>query len=234
MTEVQEIGTEERKADVMMALPRRARMLGWMGYQGLRLLGASWHTTTHGLERLDEYLAGQRPVLLVFWHESYLPIFVFLRGRRACAFTSHSRRGDVIAAILQRGAITPVELPDHSGPTSYGLMRDAFRSHNAGAIAVDGPLGPYHHVKTGAIRLASDLGLMIVPAGTAARNKRIVSKRWDKLQIPRFRTRTTLIIGDPIHIPPEQSPAQLHEWAGTIKDVLEQLKAQAEKEVAEQ
>lgn len=205
----------------------KARLLGWLWAALLRLQCASWRKRCEGLERLDAVLNRGERVLFCFWHGKYLPLFALLRGRPACVFTTESARGRVIAAICRRFGYHCVLVPVTGRSHGYELMRRALANERNGGIAVDGPLGPYHRVKRGAVKLASDLGYLIVPASATARRKRVLKYRWDRLELPALCTRVGLAIGEPIAVPSELGPGELQIRVAELGAALEALDRRA-------
>lgn len=210
-----------------MSPPPGARLLGWLLATALRLQALTWRKRTAGLERIDALLAARRGFIAVFWHGKYLPLFALLRGRvpGARIFTSRSFRGAVIAEVSRRFGYRAVAIPARGGTASLALMREALAGAPAGAIAVDGPLGPYHAVKRGAIELASELGLALLPVAVAARRKRIATARWDRMEFPRLFSRVHLAAGEPIAVPPGLDEAGVERWSARVHDALEALDA---------
>jgi lysophospholipid acyltransferase (LPLAT)-like uncharacterized protein/uncharacterized membrane protein YdjX (TVP38/TMEM64 family) len=181
-----------------------------------------------GLDRLDQMLAEGRCVLLAFWHGKYVPLFVLLEGRGILTFTSRSPRGDIIAEICRRFGYEYVQISDHRGYESLSIMQDALAAFQAGAVAVDGPLGPYRVVKRGAIRLASTLGFTIVPTSVASRRKHILTSRWDRMEWPRLFTRVYLVVGEAIDVPAGLPKDEIEGWARRLRDALEDVDRHAE------
>jgi lysophospholipid acyltransferase (LPLAT)-like uncharacterized protein len=206
----------------------KASVLGWLWATLLRVQCATWRTHCEGLDRLDEVLRQRERVLFCFWHGKYLPLFALLRGRSACVFTTESPRGQVIAAICRRFGYDCVLVPARGRAHAYELMRRALASRQNGGIAVDGPLGPYHRVKRGAVKLASELGYFIVPASATARRKRVLKHRWDRLELPALFTRVGLAIGEPVAVPAELGPTEMQDQVLRLREALETLDRRAE------
>jgi lysophospholipid acyltransferase (LPLAT)-like uncharacterized protein len=177
-----------------------ARMVGLVASWLLSVRHASWRKDVSDMAALDRIEASGERILIAFWHGRYLPLFSLLSGRNACVFASQSFRGEVIAEVCRRFGYDCVLLPHNGGKRSRALMADAVKSHRAAAIAVDGPLGPYHVVKRGAADLASDFGFTIVPVSAASRRKRIDRRRWDRWEQPRLFTSVALAVGEPISV----------------------------------
>lgn len=225
-------GTREESPDmgrVAAAPPSvRARMLGWLGARFLSLQCATWHTHVEGLADFDRMLAAGEPVLLTFWHGKFLPLFPFLRGREACVFTTESFRGQVIGALCRHFGYDSVLLPHQDKAQRFEIIRRAMASHRTGAIAVDGPLGPYHMVKPRMIALASRLGFAVVPVSTASSRKKVLRHRWDQMERPALFTRVALAFGPPLHVPPDLSRRELAAWRDRLQQALEAMDRTAE------
>jgi len=210
----------------------KARALGLLWTLFLHLQRSSWRLSVEGEERLDACLRSPRGAILVFWHGKYMPLFVLLRRWSGCVFTSRSFRGGVVAEICRRFGYRAVSLADHGGDDSLVTMRRALAEIRVGAVAVDGPLGPYHAVKRGALQLASELDIPLLPVTVAARRKRISTHRWDRFEVPRFFTRVALVAGDPVEVPSPLTSGVLPSWQDELHDRLEALDRRAEALVA--
>jgi lysophospholipid acyltransferase (LPLAT)-like uncharacterized protein len=205
----------------------RITFFGFFRAMALRMICATWRKHVSGLDALDLRLANKESLILVFWHGKYFTLLPLLRNRQACVFTSLSSRGDVILDILNRFGFIGVQLPNNGHENSLDMMRWALSDGKAAAIAVDGPLGPFHVVHRGAIQLASELGHRLVPASVASSPKRIISSRWDKFEMPRLFARVYLVIGEPITIPPDLDRQAVQWWAQLLHEKLESVDLQA-------
>lgn len=216
--------------------PRRARLVGFIWAVVLRAFCATWKKRYQGFEPIDEARRQRKKMMLCFWHGKYLSIFALCRwlwiqerGETACVFTSRSARGQVISEICRHFGLDCIQIPDRGRKLSYQLMRDALATHTAGVIAVDGPLGPYHQVKQGAIRLASELGYYLVPASVSVKRKKVSEDRWDRMEFPLPFTPIGLAMGEPIEVPPDLDKANMRELIQDLHDNLELLERRAEK-----
>ena len=118
-----------------------------------------------------------------------------------------------------------MEIADHGGDLALTRMRDALASAALGAIAVDGPLGPYHEVKRGAIELASDLGFPLLPISVASRRKRVAAERWDRMELPRVFTTVCLEVGEPISVPRGLDEDGVERFAQAVHAALDAIDA---------
>lgn len=206
----------------------RSYLLAAFGSSILSLLHRSWKIETVGLENLENPMDGQERILVVFWHGKYIPFFTVLRDRGACIFSSQSLRGEVIAGICRHFGHYCLTIPDRKGEGVLHLMREALAGRKMAAMVPDGPVGPHHQVKHGVIRLASDLGMILLPASAAARPRIVLTRRWDRMEIPLPFSRVRLTIGLPIVIPRDLGGQSIAWWEEHVRDALETAGEEAE------
>jgi hypothetical protein len=193
----------------------------------LRLLGATWRREAERLEALDGMLARGEKVLAVFWHGGYLPLFYLLAGRPARILTSRSFRGEVIAEICRRFGYDGGPIPDPGGGTTLDAVRRALDGCQLAALAVDGPLGPAHVVKPGAVRLASELAFAVLPVAAAASRSKVLARRWDRMEIPLPFARLGLVCGEPFHIQAGLPEEEVASWCFRLREGLEAVERRA-------
>jgi hypothetical protein len=213
----------------------KARLFGWAWASLLKLLCLTWRKRYDGFASIDASRKQGHKFLLCFWHGKYIPIMALCRwawieqrSESACVFTSLSARGAVISEICRHFGLDCILIPDGGNKYSYQLMRDALACHDAGVIAVDGPLGPYRQVKQGAVRLASELGFHLVPASVYTEQKWVVTSRWDRMEVPKPLSRTALMMGEPVPVGSGLSREEIGVLMHRVEANLESLEQQAE------
>lgn len=202
----------------------KGRILYWL----LRLQRWTWRVHIEGRERLTQLYAGNKRFLFCFWHGKYVPLFPLLKGYQACVVSSRSERGSVIAEICRNFGYESAQIPDQPGRDSLMLMGDALSEAQAGALAVDGPLGPRHRVKHGVIRMASARGFDLLPVSLDSRRKMVFNKRWDRMEFPLPFTKVCLVFGEPIKVPPEFRPGQARGLVDNLAKAIARLDKKAE------
>ena len=122
-----------------------------------------------------------RPVVLSLWHDELFPLIYLKRRLNIIALVSQSDDGDLLAGVLER-----MGLETARGSSSRGgvkaLLAAARRMRESGicgCVTVDGPRGPRHEVKEGAIFLAARADAPIVPIRLFM-ERRKVFKSWDR------------------------------------------------------
>ena len=221
--------------DLAAPVPLRAKLLGWFLASLLKLFFMSWRKSCSGFDAIDQQRRRNAKMILCFWHGQYVPIFALCawqwvqqRGETAVAFTSLSPRGIVIGEIFRQFGLDCVQLPDNGRKHSFQLMQRAMRQHDTGVIAVDGPLGPKGVVKQGAIRIASELGYLLVPASVWESRKWILNKRWDAMEIPMPFCYAALAMGEPIAVDPEIDKAGIRKMMRRLAEQINRLESVAQ------
>lgn len=74
------------------------------------------------------------------------------------------------------------------------------RENRMAVFAVDGPKGPRHVPKDGAIFLAQRAGAMVVPIRAFTKRKKVFDKAWDRFQLPYPFAECELVVGEPYKV----------------------------------
>lgn len=176
---------------------------------------------------------GGRPAVLVYWHQMHL-FAAWLLVRRAregvatAVLTSPSVSGEVPAAMLTRWGIRPVR---GSSTRSAGeALRDMHavvaKDRQSLVLTADGPKGPLHDFKPGALLLARMAKVPVVPiAWAASRCTRWSS--WDRFIVPWPFSRVAIVVGEPWEAPAGFQMADLPAVAREMGARLDALEAEA-------
>ncbi len=128
---------------------------------------------------------GKRPIL-VLWHDSLLPLSFSHYKDTVATIASDSKDGDLIAYILEKWGFKLAR-----GSSTRGGMKAAMKlvklckTYNiSAAITVDGPKGPRHEVKSGAVFIAKCLDKEIFVV-TLKTDSFIRFNSWDKFIFPK-------------------------------------------------
>ncbi|MEE9423460.1 MAG: DUF374 domain-containing protein [Methylococcales bacterium] len=223
-------------SDQSTSVSLRAKFLGWLFASILKLFFMTWRKSCTGFDAIDRQRENNAKMLLCFWHGQYVPIFAMCgwqwvqqRGETAVAFTSLSPRGIVIGEICRQFGLDCVQIPDNGRKASFKLMQEAMQKHTTGVIAVDGPLGPKGIVKQGAIRIASELGYLLVPASVSASHKWVMTKRWDAMEFPMPFCRAALAMGEPVEVEADIDKSAIRQLMDTLAKQINQLEYQAKR-----
>lgn len=155
-----------------------------------------------GFEKFVKAARDTRPVIVVAWHSSMIvPAYCF-RNRDLVIMSSLSQDGDLMARTMVCFGYHSVR-----GSSSRGGMRGLLemvkmlKNGRNGSLTVDGPRGPAHEVKPGAVLLAQKANARIIPIGMGYSHC-LRLKNWDRTEVPIPGTRAVLVTGDPFELAP--------------------------------
>ncbi len=163
-----------------------------------RLLAASWRLTVYNQEPLLALIGEKRSAVVCLWHDEIFPLFLVKKDMPVLALVSSSRDGDYLAGVYKNLGVDNVRgSSSRGGFRALYAMRKILREKTyCAGFAVDGPRGPRHKAKGGAIYLALQSGAPIVPLRMYS--KRVYRfKSWDRFQMPLPFTHVTAVFGDP-------------------------------------
>jgi len=149
-------------------------LIGIFGYLLVRFLSLTIRIEWIHKERLRNVLAkgGQR-VIYCFWHDRLLMMPLIAMGEKVNILISQHRDGEYISRVISlfgyksiRGSST------RGGSLALRKMAREIRLGSHGAITPDGPKGPRHVSKEGAILLASLTGSPLIPMAFSSSKKK--------------------------------------------------------------
>lgn len=166
-----------------------------------RLWCASLHVVETGRDALDALDAAGRPFVVALWHDELFTLIHVRRNLKLVTVVSKSRDGEYLARLLQS-----LGLETARGSSSRGgveallqaarLMREK-KCH--AVLTVDGPRGPRHKAKQGAIVLAFRAPAHIIPVRLFPRRAKLF-KSWDRFQLPLPFSRVDIVFGEPYRL----------------------------------
>ena len=177
-------------------------------------------TTPHTMD-------GREKFIFTFWHETLLiPAMAYQRQNIHMLISQHAD-GELIAQICRHLGIRVTR-----GSTSRGgaaALREmiALSRHSHLAITPDGPRGPRRIAQVGAVKLASETGLAIVPCGFAShRCWRAAS--WDRFVVPYPGSPCVGVSGPPLWVPRGLDRGELEHYRLRLECALLEVTARAE------
>ena len=181
---------------------------------------------TYADSRIDPWHPNRYRAVQVIWHETLLIPVLTLGHRDNVALASASGDGEVIAQFLEHLGWGTARGSSSRGGVAALLrfLSDDTRSPN---LAVDGPRGPRRIMSSGAVFLASKLGLPIACCGVGMdRPWRLRS--WDKFAIPRPYSRARMVTGPMRYVPAGLDREGLEAYRVWFQDQLNWLTSEAE------
>jgi len=203
----------------------RAAYPWWMGPASLLgagllwLVGRTWRIEWVGAAEREADLA-RTGCVFAFWHARLLPLVFTHRGRDAMVLISRHRDGELIARIMERLGFRAARGSSTRGGEQGAreLLRELGARRQIG-ITPDGPRGPAERAKPGAVFLASQSGLPIVPVASAASSAWVL-RSWDGFRVPRPFARVVVGYGDPIVVPAALDAAAVEAWRARLEQAI--------------
>jgi lysophospholipid acyltransferase (LPLAT)-like uncharacterized protein len=149
-------------------------LIGIIGYLLIRFLALTIKIDWIHKERLRDILIKKRQrVIYCFWHDRLLMMPLIALGQKASVLISQHRDGEYISRIISRFGFRTIRgSSTRGGSLALRKMAREMRSGRHGAITPDGPRGPRHVAKEGAILLASLTGSPLVPLAFSSTKKK--------------------------------------------------------------
>ncbi len=150
------------------------------------------------------------------------------RGKNFTALISKSKDGELLARILKHWKYNVIRgSSSKGGDLALGIMVDCARNGECVVLTPDGPRGPAHKMKAGAVITAKKSNVPLVFLAVGYRKKRIL-KSWDNFEIPKFFSDVKVVYSEPIYINSrlsfDETSALIHQG----EKVLNQLSLEAD------
>jgi len=199
----------------------------------VRLMWRTYRFEVHGDGDLRSLAAEGRPMVLAFWHEDLFMMPWFLSrltelGVGVTYLVSPSMDGEYAVRLLSViGGRTVRGSATRSGTKAIrGLYRVIVKQRGSPVVAADGPKGPRHRCKKGAVVLGQLTGAKIVPL--AARPRRAIRLRtWDRLPVPLPFTRVAIEAGRPIEVAKDADEDEVELSRQRLENEIDELARRA-------
>ena len=173
----------------------------------------------------DPELRARRPVIIL-WHDEIFPLIPSHSDERMACVVSQSKDGEILAAVLEGLGYRTVRGSSSRGGVRALIAAKRFmESHDLGVIfTVDGPRGPRHKVKPGAVFLANLAGSPVVPVRAVMERAKVFHRAWDKFQLPWPFSRCVITYGDPVDLPDcTRDPEELQRQCEALETIMNEL-----------
>jgi lysophospholipid acyltransferase (LPLAT)-like uncharacterized protein len=186
-----------------------------------------------GLEQARVALRESQAVIPVYWHQHIVFGVHALKllepdGLKPGFLISPSVDGTAPAMLVQK--LGGHVIRGSSTHTGARALRDFYetivKQRVSPALTPDGPRGPVHEFKLGAVLLAQMTGKPILPI-TVAASRTLRFRTWDRFELPLPFSRVVIGIGDPVRIPRGLDADALARTQVEMARTLHELKASA-------
>jgi lysophospholipid acyltransferase (LPLAT)-like uncharacterized protein len=195
----------------------------------IRSLTWSVRIHTEGTQIVDELRSLGKTAVLAFFHGRQFLQAGFFAKRQIGIMSSLSRDGEIQTHIMTGLGYEVVRGSASRGGARglIGMKKLMEKGHHA-AIAVDGPKGPIHEVKPGAIYLAKKTGAPVIGAASSANPSHIFSRAWDLYLLPWPFAKGAVIMGEPIYFDNDMSEEAMSRDSQKLKLELLRLQERAD------
>jgi lysophospholipid acyltransferase (LPLAT)-like uncharacterized protein len=178
---------------------------------------------------LEEYLQGDKPVLLTWWHQDMLFNFFYLiqfaKRRKIATIISQSEDGALAAYLVRKFGMIPVR-----GSSSKGgrqalerLTATVREERGIGVIVCDGPRPPGRVAKPGIVLLARKTGYPILKVRSWGERQYIFNKSWCKLLLVFPFSRVRIWSDSPLFVPANVRGAAFEEYRLEVEKKLNEM-----------
>ena len=190
---------------------------------------ASCRFTAVEKDTIRPLLEPGHPAIIALWHASLIYNLFYFRRSPAVVMVSDSSDGEWVARSLNSWGQIPVRGSRHKG--GLRAIREMARiMREQGCIAgivADGSKGPTRIAQKGAVVLARETGVPIVPTGLAARPA-FRFNSWDRTILPFPCSKVVMVYGQPISVPPDAKGIQVEEFRRNLEDSMNEATRLAE------
>ncbi|MBU3699115.1 MAG: DUF374 domain-containing protein [Candidatus Kapabacteria bacterium] len=159
----------------------------------VRTLARSWRIHIEGRIPIS-------PCIVVTWHGEMLPVLATFGPLHSIVLVSPSQDGKILQQLLRDWGHTIVEGSSSRGGKQALEQLVTLAPDNIVLITPDGPRGPAHQSKPGAVITAQRSGVPIVHVRVRAVSVYTFARSWDRFQVPLPFSRITLHISEPVTV----------------------------------
>lgn len=190
----------------------------------IKLIGLTVRFEVKGWENWEAASRNGGLPIYTCWHNRVFLATYFWRRRRIVVMTSQSFDGEYIARFIQRFGYGAARGSSTRG--GVGAIIEMARLMRAGcpsAFTIDGPKGPRHVAKMGAVLLAKKTRQPILPFTVTASSFWSARKSWDHFQVPRPFAHARVDIGQPIYVSPDADETELLAKRDQLQQALDEI-----------
>lgn len=190
-----------------------------------------------GDEHAQKLLAKGEPIIPCYWHQmhvfgSWYMLKLQKRGLKIGFLISPSVDGEILSKIVESwGAVAVRGSSNRTGAKALKDMYNTIVKDKVSPVTTsDGPTGPIHEFKQGAVMLAQLTQSPMLPIAYAADRFWQVNS-WDKFIIPKPFSRIVIAVGAPHYIEKKSNPEKMEEERLAMENDMRLLIEQAKSEL---
>jgi lysophospholipid acyltransferase (LPLAT)-like uncharacterized protein len=206
----------------------RGFLISTLGKGLYRLWMMSARVTVVGEQHYRQLRERGKPVVLAVWHGRILFTTFFLRHRGIMPLVSPSEDGEIVVRLasdlgykFMRGS------GSHSMLKAWGGLRQELTAGGQVIIVPDGPKGPGHVMKAGALKLSQATGAAVLPISFSTTRKKFLNT-WDRFLLFYPFHRVVAVYGEPVRVAPNLSGEEFEQQRRQLERRLLDLDAWAD------
>lgn len=171
-----------------------------------------------------------KPCIYAMWHANQFLVHGLEDKANTSILVSNSIDGEVVARAVEKWGFKVVRGSAGKKGAVESTMQMLTRLKNGECVGimVDGPHGPLHKVKNGAVKLAQMSGAPIIPAHWYSPQKTFINlPSWDKMTTPLGDCKILNLYGEPIYVNENATDEELSAAKENIRTQLLNLEAKA-------
>jgi len=181
-----------------------------------------------GEDVIEDLRRKGKKLVYTFWHGRQFLMVRYMSKKNICIMSSTSRDGILQANTLKKFGYDIIYGSSAKSPVraligSIQKIRMGFDM----AFAVDGPTGPIHKVKPGALYLAKKMNALIVPA-TFSAHPAINLRSWDEYLLPKPFAQAVIVFGKPFYPSADLSEDTIQKECRDLEKTLTQISDNAD------
>lgn len=166
--------------------------------------------------------------ILAFWHGTMLGVWYLERPKKnekIATFASRSPDGEMIVGSMFKWGYEIVRGSSRDGSMNVRKeISEKIENDYSIFIVPDGPVGPYHQIKFGAIRFAQKHRVPLFLVGVGYEKKKIF-KSWDKFELPKYFSKCYFNFSNAIYV--DENLKDLESERKKIENQMHQLQIEA-------
>jgi lysophospholipid acyltransferase (LPLAT)-like uncharacterized protein len=204
-------------------------VLGWLAAWVVRLIGRSLRWEVHGWEHWEAAVSDGGGLVHAFWHSEIFAAAWFWRNRRIVVMSGYNFDARFTARVIEKlGYEIARGSASRGAARAMVTMVRAVQRGQHTAFTIDGPRGPRHVAKAGAVMLAKATGAPVLCFHIRPQRSWTFEKSWDRTEIPRPFSRAAIFIAPPIVVPHDASDAEQAAKLLEVQSALDGLVRQGE------
>ena len=166
-----------------------------------RLWCSTLRITIRNIDKLRDKVNTGHLVVVCIWHNEFFALMHIRSRFRLSAIVSQSKDGEYLALLLESLGLKVARGSSSRGGLRALINASRLMRHEKRlcCVTVDGPRGPRHQVKEGAIFLAAHTPAYLLPVRLFSPTAKVFNS-WDRFRLPLPFSRVFIIFGEPYKV----------------------------------